>query len=397
MKRKGFTLIELIAVIVILGILALVVVPLVLNIIRRAKDSTNKRSVDGYGRAVDLAMANYLVQHLTYPDSFEQLEIEYKGSKVECNINRINPDDTIYLSECKVNGKYVKDDKNKDGYYHYGILKMTNQEYVDAYGKNLEDALKKYHDEHNEYPNDYTTLTLPSLDKEVSCNVKINFDGTIYLTQCSVNNEEVLDDSTTDNYYHYGSKEYEIGDVITYNDIDYYVIKNSNKMKDYVTMLKADPLTVEEVNLYGEVHVNRYTRLESATNKSGYGGMAYYTSETCGFINGSTVSTGCNTSYSDSEIKFVVDGWVSDKVHSSDLVVDETGYSARLITKEEYEDIDSSNTWRYNSNFWYWGMSPASNNYVWVVIQNGNLLNPIVYSTEGVVRPVVTLKKSALE
>ncbi len=44
MKRKGFALIELIEVLVILAILALIVTPLVINIIRKAKDSVNKRS-----------------------------------------------------------------------------------------------------------------------------------------------------------------------------------------------------------------------------------------------------------------------------------------------------------------------------------------------------------------
>ena len=126
-KNKAFTLIELIAVLVILAIISLIVVPLLLNIIRRAKDVANKRSVDGYGRAVEYAMASYQLEHLTYPDTFDKLEIEYKGNKVECKTSRINPDYSIYLSECKVNGKLVKNDKEIDGYYHYGILKMTNQ------------------------------------------------------------------------------------------------------------------------------------------------------------------------------------------------------------------------------------------------------------------------------
>lgn len=204
MKKKGFTLVELIAVLIILAILSLVVVPLVLNIIRSAKNSVNKRSIDGYGRAVDLAIANYLVNHLTYPESFDELEIEYTGSKVECKTSRINPDKTVYLSECKVNGRLVKDNKEIDGYYHYGILKMTNQEYVDTYGKNLEGALKAYHDEHNEYPNDYTTLELPPLDKEVSCDVETYSDGKIYLTKCFIDGDEVLDDTQEDGYYHYG-------------------------------------------------------------------------------------------------------------------------------------------------------------------------------------------------
>ena len=202
-KNKAFTLIELIAVLVILAIISLIVAPLLLNIIRRVKDVANKRSVDGYGRAVEYAMASYQLEHLAYPDTFDKLEIEYKGNKVECKTSRINPDYSIYLSECKVNGKLVKNDKEADGYYHYGILKMSNQEYVDTYGKNLEEALKAYHDEHNEYPSDYTTLELPKLDKEVTCDVDVNYDGTVYLNNCKVDNQDVIGDNN--DVYVYGN------------------------------------------------------------------------------------------------------------------------------------------------------------------------------------------------
>lgn len=202
-SNKAFTLIELIAVLVILAVISLIVAPLILNTIRRVKDVANMRSIDGYGRAVEYAMANYQLKHLTYPDSFDELEIEYSGNKVECKTSRINPDHTIYLSECKVNGKLVKNDKEFDGYYHYGTLKMINQEYVDTYGKNLEAALKTYHDEHNEYPSDYTTLTLQPLDKEVNCDVDINPDGTVYLNNCKVDNEDVIDDNNE--VYVYGN------------------------------------------------------------------------------------------------------------------------------------------------------------------------------------------------
>ena len=220
-KNKAFTLIELIAVLVILAIISLIVAPLILNIIRRVKDVANKRSVDGYGRAVEYAMASYQLEHLAYPDTFDKLEIEYKGNKVECKTNRINPDYSIYLSECKVNGRLVKNDKEIDGFYHYGILKMTNQEYVDTYGKNLEEALKFYYDEYNEYPSDYTTLTLPPLDKEVSCDVETYSDGKIFLTKCSVDSEEVLDENQDDGYYHYRE---------TRNAVKYLLKKTNSKL-----------------------------------------------------------------------------------------------------------------------------------------------------------------------
>ena len=169
--KKAFTLIELVAVIVILGIVSLIVAPLVLNTIRKAKISAYKRSIDGYGRAAEYAISNYEVKNMPYPGDFSELEIEYSGNKVECEISRINPDHTIYLSECKVNGKSVKDDSSSDGYYHYGKLKLTNIEYVDTYGKYLEDALKEYYEEYNEYPSDYTELTVKELDKSVNCDV----------------------------------------------------------------------------------------------------------------------------------------------------------------------------------------------------------------------------------
>ena len=62
-KKNAFTLIELIAVLVILAIIALIVTPLVMNIVKKAKDSANKRSVDAYGKAVELGVATYLLDN----------------------------------------------------------------------------------------------------------------------------------------------------------------------------------------------------------------------------------------------------------------------------------------------------------------------------------------------
>ena len=285
---------------------------------------------------------------------------------------------------------------------------MTNQEYVDIYGKNLEDALKIYHDEHNEYPNDYTTLELPKLDKEVSCEVSINYDGTVYLNNCKVDNEEVVDDNNE--IYVYGKyvPSYIIGDVITYKDINFYAIENSDTMKDYVTMLKAEPLTVDEVNLYGGVgtednHVNISTSssMGVAKDNNGYGGVAFYTSSTCG-LNGSN----CVRDYMYSDIKYIVDNWSNNKLGDNDLYVDEDGYSSRLIKIEElrnnlgYGETDQANlnvnSWVYDYN--YWTMSRKASINFWVVNSNGNLIEGNKYmGGKYTVRPVVILKKSALE
>ena len=59
MKRKGFTLIELSAVIVILAIIALIATPIVLDIISDSKESSAKRNEELYLDSVNNALARY--------------------------------------------------------------------------------------------------------------------------------------------------------------------------------------------------------------------------------------------------------------------------------------------------------------------------------------------------
>lgn len=114
-RKKGFTLIELIAVLVILAILALIVTPLVMNIIRKAKDAANKRSIDAYGRAADLAVATYLLDNNEFPEDFSDLTIETSGSVVSCETTVLNEDSSVYLADCSVDGVLVSG-------YTYGTL-----------------------------------------------------------------------------------------------------------------------------------------------------------------------------------------------------------------------------------------------------------------------------------
>jgi len=111
MKEKGFTLIELLAVIVILAIIALIAVPIILNIIEDSKNSSNKRSIELYARAVENAIGQYQLKNPQYKEiTFEKVKeyIEYKGNKVECETTEINEDGTIYLDKCKIDDKEVE-------------------------------------------------------------------------------------------------------------------------------------------------------------------------------------------------------------------------------------------------------------------------------------------------
>ena len=109
-NKKGFTLIELVAVLVIMAIIALIVTPLVMSIIRKAKIAADKRSVDAYGRSIELAIAGYLMDTGTFPTSISQLTIEYSGDEVVCSTTQLKSDSSIYLAGCTVGGRSV------DGY-----------------------------------------------------------------------------------------------------------------------------------------------------------------------------------------------------------------------------------------------------------------------------------------
>ena len=106
-RKKGFTLIELIAILVIMAIIALIVIPLVMSIIRKAKISARKRSVDAYGSSIELAIAGYLLDNGTFPTSIEDLTIEYSGDEVVCSTTQLNPDSSVYLEDCTVGGRSV--------------------------------------------------------------------------------------------------------------------------------------------------------------------------------------------------------------------------------------------------------------------------------------------------
>ena len=120
MKRNGFTLIELLAVIVILAIIALIVTPIVVNIIRWAKEESQERSVELYASAVKTGIAAYQLREGkgivggTYTSETLPFDIEYDGN-VECGRIDLYEDGGVYVEDCKINGDVVE--------YTYGTYK----------------------------------------------------------------------------------------------------------------------------------------------------------------------------------------------------------------------------------------------------------------------------------
>ena len=335
-RKKGFTLIELIAVLVIMAILALIVTPLVMNIIRKARTAADKRSVDAYGRSIEIAIAGYLLDTGTFPTSMNQLTVEYNGDEVVCSTTQIKSDSSVYLAGCTVGGREVKD-------YTYGE----------------EEAAPTY-------------------------------------------------------------KAYKVGDEVKYNNVDYYVIKNSGVNEEEVQLLKKDPLTVAQVNQYGVGHVNMYACRSSDSscyqtardvNSDGtVGGMAYYSSATCGYdSNNQWHTSGCTTDYAQSEVKYAVDAWKTAQAPQAT--------NARLITLDDLTDnlgmelnkqnptsyqinvTEDTPTWVMGENYWYWTMTTNTNKTaeVWGVGHRSSAnvnSRGVQYHYHLAVRPVITLSKT---
>ena len=112
--KKGFTLVELLAVIVILALIALIATPIILNIIKESKEESNQRSVDMYAKALKSSIAKYQLDgkkikvselYTENGKDFKnaELKVDYDGNVV-CDIIEINNDGNVYLDRCKVNG-----------------------------------------------------------------------------------------------------------------------------------------------------------------------------------------------------------------------------------------------------------------------------------------------------
>ena len=297
-KKSAFTLIELIAVLVIMAIIALIVTPLVMNIIRKARVAADKRSIDAYGRSIELAIAGYLLDNGKFPTDVSELTIEYSGNKVECSTTQLNSDSSVYLTGCTVGGRTVD--------YAYGSDKTPPAP-------------------------TYTAYT--------------------------------------------------VGNQVSYNNVNYYVIENSDTTQATVKLLKAEPLTAEEIA--------DYKPSEAQANGNG---MQYHSS---------------SNAYDGSYIKTTVDAWKAAKAPAAtearlitkNELIDNLGYVLKEnATSEEYIPSGSTPSWVYNSNYWYWTMSPYTDSAsdVWGVSSDGRLRDFSVGDYGDVVRPVIVLSKSLI-
>lgn len=356
-QRNGFTLIELLAVLVVLAIISLITVPIVLKTVNNIKKSSIKSSVESYERAVRTGIATYATN-------------------------------------------------KKNGYFK----EVNNwKEFKRVYGNYIEYK-----------------------GKDVECqDVVVDENGKFLLSNCKIKlfNNNGQGYSFVENDYgikEYIAKEYKIGDCetegtyVTYKNSKYCVIENSPEEKNYVTVMKEKPLSVEEVKKYGKGNINLFTKLNrnEVYSKNGFGFVAFYSNSDCGYLeenNDNFVNNGCNNiSYENSNIKNIVDNWAMDNFESVFLVKDQLGYKYRLITYEElinnlgYDENIKANDSNYvisnnnvpvfvtNLSYNYWTMSKIQDYKSYIVDyagSNGRLLPYRFYYRDATIRPVITVRK----
>ncbi len=123
MNKKGFTLVELLAVIVILAIIALIATPIIMNVVDNARLEAAKRSVEGYAKALE---SSYYIKLMAGEDvDINSVTADYSGAQVtNCTATVEENDNKVKLTGCKVSS-YKKD---KTFNYEDGKATLTDGE-----------------------------------------------------------------------------------------------------------------------------------------------------------------------------------------------------------------------------------------------------------------------------
>lgn len=172
---------------------------------------------------------------------------------------------------------------------------------------------------------------------------------------------------------------YNVGESVKFKGEEYLVIANSKKSQSFVTLLKIDALTSEQIKSYSS---------DSSYSGGSYGLMPWSDSE--------------KTLYSDSYVKKVVDAWVDDKLTKDNLKQDAHGNYASLLeiyhndraqalyglsVNDSEVSYANAPEWLYSSDYSYWRYDGAE------------ITNELFNSKGdvGSVRPVINLSWEYLQ
>ena len=242
-------------------------------------------------------------------------------------------------------------------------------------------------------------LTIEYSGDEVVCDqAQLKSDSSVYLAGCTVAGRSVD--------YTYGKEEavtydaYAVGDEVSYNNVDYYVIKDSGANESTVTLLKAEPITSSEISSY----LSSTEIANKVDTSKTYVKIAYYSRDNCV---SSGDQSGCSINYSLSDVKQVVDVWetnyASGATEARLVTVDEISTLGYVYIENDtgirYETTENTPGWVYNNNYRYWTMSQYNDSVsdVWDVSLDGSLYpRSVSLNDYDAIRPVIVINKSVL-
>ena len=186
MKNKGFTLVELLAVIVVLSIIALIGYSTVGNIISSSQDSSNKITMKNYAKAVDQAV--FLYEMNNSDSNLSELNstwlkenVKFEKSTVECEYATYDKTSSLYgckvknneKTYCYTNNEVTECNKNKlskiyGNSIQNGTPTPTSPVEIESVGEKSTNLI----------PFNYTSKTIKGVTITVNSDGSLTYNGT---------------------------------------------------------------------------------------------------------------------------------------------------------------------------------------------------------------------------
>ena len=100
---KGFTLVELLAVVVLLAVIALIATPIIGNIIDTSKESANQRSIEGYADAIRNEYYNQQTGGgIPVIDDAFLANVDTEGNEINCQNVLYSTKYQVILDKCTI-------------------------------------------------------------------------------------------------------------------------------------------------------------------------------------------------------------------------------------------------------------------------------------------------------
>ena len=163
--KKGFTLVELLAVVVLLAIVALIATPIIGNVIETSEESANQRSIEGYADAVRNEYYNQQTGGgIPVIDSEFLSKVDTEGNEISCENVLYSTEYQVILNKCTI-ADYTKKLYCYAGGEHY---ECDDNKFLDILSKS----------DGNQSEEDYTDSSGANTPELETNMVPIKYDGT---------------------------------------------------------------------------------------------------------------------------------------------------------------------------------------------------------------------------